>query len=153
MGLAAGTALSMPSVVRAHTTPAGHRSVRMVMTGDLSVFDPIFTTADITADHGRAIYDTLFSLDSKLMPQPQMVGKWGASNDKKTYTFELRDGLSWHDGTAVTAADCVASIRRWAQVDSGGQLIMERASDISKKDDKSFTIALEGANRSAGQSV
>ncbi|MER8412990.1 ABC transporter substrate-binding protein [Mesorhizobium sp. M1342] len=143
MGLAAGTALSMPSVLRAQTTPVGDRTVRMAMTGDLSVFDPIFTTADITANHGLAIYDTLFSLDSKLMPQPQMVGRWGVSDDKRTYTFELRDGLGWHDGTPVTAADCVASIRRWAQVDSGGQVIMERASDISKKDDKTFTIALK----------
>jgi peptide/nickel transport system substrate-binding protein len=77
------------------------------------------------------------------MPQPQMVGNWGISDDKKTYTFELRDGLSWHDGTPVTAADCVASLRRWAQVDEGGKLIMERARDISKKDDKTFVIVLK----------
>ncbi len=84
--------------------------------GDLQVFDPIVTTTTGTQIHGLAVYDTLFSLDSKLMPQPQMVEKWGVSDDKKTYTFKLRDGLWWHDGTAVTAADCVASIRRWSQV-------------------------------------
>lgn len=115
----------------------------MVMSGDLSAFDPIFTTAGITFNHSLAVYDTLFSLDSKLMSQPQMVGKWGLSDDKKTYTFELRDGLSWHEGTPVTAADCVASIRRWAQADEGGKLIMERTKDVSKKDDRTFTIALK----------
>ncbi|MES0158170.1 ABC transporter substrate-binding protein, partial [Mesorhizobium sp. M0018] len=57
--------------------------------------------------------------------------------------FELRDGLGWHDGTPVTAADCVASIRRWGQVAPGGQLLMARARDISKKGDKTFTIALK----------
>ncbi|TIO24070.1 ABC transporter substrate-binding protein [Mesorhizobium sp.] len=142
VGLAAGTAVSIPSLLRAQTAPIDMRTVRMVK-GDLSVFDPIWTTNSITADHGAAIYDTLFSLDSKFMPQPQMVGKWGVSDDSKTYTFELRDGLGWHDGTPVTAADCVASIRRWAQVAPGGQLIMARASDISKKDEKTFTIALK----------
>ncbi|PCK76849.1 ABC transporter substrate-binding protein [Rhizobium sophoriradicis] len=141
-GLAVGAALSMPSVLRAQSRPAEARTLRMVMSGDLSVFDPIFTTADITAGHALAIYDTLFSIDSKMRPQPQMVGKWNLSDDKKTYTFELRDGLKWHDDTPVTAADCVASIRRWAQVDSGGKLILERARDISKKNDKTFTIAL-----------
>ena len=40
--------------------------------------------------------------------------KWGVSDDKLTYTFELRDGLKFSDGAAVTAADCVASVRRWA---------------------------------------
>ncbi|MGY4335210.1 ABC-type transport system substrate-binding protein [Bradyrhizobium sp. LM2.9] len=141
-GMAAGVALTLPSFLRAQTRPSDERTVHMVM-GDLQIFDPIFTTADITSDHGLAIYDVLFSLDSKLLPQSQMVGKWGVSDDKKTYTFELRDGLGWHDGTPVTAADCVASIRRWSQVAPVGQLIMERAKDISKQDDKTFTIALK----------
>ncbi|MBM2716079.1 ABC transporter substrate-binding protein [Mesorhizobium caraganae] len=141
-GMAAGTAVSIPSVLRAQTAPADARTVRMVMQGDLSVFDPYYTTATIAYDHALAIYDTLFALDSKFMPQPQMVGKWGVSDDRKTYTFELRDGLGWHDGTPVTAADCVASIRRWGQT-SGGQLVMERARAISNKDDKTFTIALK----------
>ncbi|MEI9412026.1 ABC transporter substrate-binding protein [Mesorhizobium salmacidum] len=142
VGLAAGTAVSMPSVLRARMAPTDARTVRMVM-GDLTVYDPIFTTSDLATFHGLAIYDTLFSLDSNFKPQPQMVGKWGISDDKKTYTFELRDGLGWHDGTPVTAADCVASIRRWGQRDFGGKLLMERAKDISKKDDKTFTISLK----------
>ncbi|MER8516382.1 ABC transporter substrate-binding protein [Mesorhizobium sp. M1060] len=142
IGVAAGAAMSLPSVLRAQTAPTAAGTVRMVM-GDLQVFDPIFTTSDITINHALAIYDTLFSLDSSLLAQPQMVGKWGVSDDKKTYTFELRDGLGWADGTPVTAADCVASIRRWGQVDPSGQLVMERAADISRKDDKTFTIALK----------
>ncbi|RVC47951.1 ABC transporter substrate-binding protein, partial [Mesorhizobium sp. M00.F.Ca.ET.038.03.1.1] len=108
MGIAAGTALSIPSVLRAQTSPASDRTVRMVMP-NLSVFDPVVTTAGEATNHAFAIYDTLFGTDSKFVPQPQMLEKWGVSDDKKTYTFELRDGLGWHDGTSVTAADCVAS--------------------------------------------
>ncbi|MEI9425753.1 ABC transporter substrate-binding protein [Mesorhizobium sp. Cs1299R1N1] len=44
------------------------------------------------------------------------------------------------DGTSVTARDCVPSIRRWAQVETGGQMITERARDISSKDEKTFTL-------------
>ncbi|RXH29731.1 peptide ABC transporter substrate-binding protein [Bradyrhizobium nanningense] len=143
-GASAGAALSIPSALWAQVEPAAARTVRMVTgSGDLRVFDPIFTAAYVTANHGLAIYDTLFSLDSRFMPQPQMVASWGVSDDKKTYTFQLRDGLSWHDGAPVTAADCVASIRRWAEVNPGGQLMMARAKDISKKDDKTFTITLK----------
>ncbi|MER8646425.1 ABC transporter substrate-binding protein [Mesorhizobium sp. M1252] len=142
VGIAAGTALAAPSVLRAQTARTADRTIRMV-TDNLSVFDPVVTTADATYAHALAIYDKLFSADSKFMPQPQMVGKWSVSDDKKAYTFELRDGLGWHDGTAVTAADCVASIRRWGLVAPGGQLLMERARDISKKGDKTFTIALK----------
>ncbi|PWJ85134.1 peptide/nickel transport system substrate-binding protein [Mesorhizobium loti] len=142
-GIAAGAALSIPSVLRAQTVPVDARTVRMMNWGVPSVFDPVITTSQDTTDHAAAIYDTLFALDSKFVPQPQMVGKWGVSDDKKTYTFELRDGLGWHDGTPVTAADCVASIRRWAQIRPGGQFMMARVQDISKKDDKTFAIALK----------
>ncbi|WEX91610.1 ABC transporter substrate-binding protein (plasmid) [Sinorhizobium garamanticum] len=141
-GLAAGTALSIPTILRAQTSQADTRTVRMV-TPDLTVFDPILSRTTVTRTHALAIYDTLFELDSKRILRPQMVEKWGVSEDKKTYTFELRDGLNFHDGGAVTAADCVASIRRWGQVDAGGKLIMARAKDISKKDEKTFAINLK----------
>lgn len=137
-GLAAGTALSMPTILRAQT-PDDARTVRWVAS-NVFVFDPIIS---VTAGyHAYQIYDTLFALDSKGMPQPQMVGKWSLSEDKKTYTFQLREGLTFHDGSPVTAADCVASIRRWSQVDSGGKLIMAIVKDISKENEKTFTITL-----------
>jgi peptide/nickel transport system substrate-binding protein len=113
------------------------------MQGDLRAFDPIWTTANITAYHGAMVYDTLFGLDANLQPQPQMVGKHGVSDDKLTYTFELRDGLKFSDGSSVTADDVVASIRRWAARDGAGQHMMARVKDISKKDDKTFEIALK----------
>ncbi|MER9445847.1 twin-arginine translocation signal domain-containing protein, partial [Mesorhizobium sp. M0340] len=90
-GLAAGAAISIPSGLRAQAASGSTPTVRMVKASDLRIFDPIFTATNVTADHGLAIYDTLFGSDSKFMPQPQMVGKWGVSEDRKTYTFELRD--------------------------------------------------------------
>ncbi|MER9436123.1 ABC transporter substrate-binding protein [Mesorhizobium sp. M0618] len=142
-GLAAGAALSTPSVLRADTEPTVTRTVRMVKGGFIQIFDPIVTTSNPTTDHAMAVYDTLFAIDSKFKPQPQMIGKWGVSDDKKTYTFELRGGLGFHDGSPVTAADCVASIRRWASVDEAGKMIMARAKDISRKNDTTFMIVLK----------
>ncbi|WP_457659756.1 ABC transporter substrate-binding protein [Sinorhizobium medicae] len=136
-GAAAGAMFALPSVLRAQT----NQTVRMIM-GDIQIFDPVFTTSDYTLNHAMAIYDTLFAMDADLRPQPQMVGAWNVSEDKKTYTFELRDGLSWHDGTRVMAADCVASIRRWGQVEPHGQLLLERVADIAAIDETAFKITL-----------
>ena len=88
------------------------------------------------------IYDTLFGLDANFTPQPQMVSRWGVSDDKLTYTFELRDGLKFSDGAAVTAADCVASVRRWAARSGSGQTLMQRVKDTPVVDDKTFRIVL-----------
>lgn len=138
--LAAGAALAVPSILRAQDKQA----IRMIM-GDIQIFDPVFTTSQYTFNHAMAVYDTLFALDADLVPQPQMVDKWSASDDKRAYTFELRDGLRWHDGTPVRAADCVASIRRWGQVEPSGQLLLKEAANIAATDDKTFVITLNEA--------
>src|SRR5450759_4956027 len=78
---------------------------RMFPYCDLRSLDPIWTTANITAYHGAMMYDTLFGIDANFQPQPQMVGRTNISVDRKSYTVELRPGLKWHDGTAVTARD------------------------------------------------
>lgn len=138
-GLAAAAA---PSIGRAQTAPPLARTVRAVLHADLRVFDPIWTTANITSYHGSMIYDTLFGLDSDFRPQPQMVSRWTASDDRRTWTFELRDGLQFHDGTPVTPADCIASLRRWGARDSFGQHMFARVTDTPVVDDKTFRIVL-----------
>ncbi len=142
-GVIAGATLAVPAIRRAAAAPADTKMMRAVMQGDLRVFDPVWTTANITAYHGAMIYDMLFANDANFRPQPQMVGKWGLSDDKKTYTFELRDGLKWQEGTAVTSRDCVASIRRWGAKDGGGQALMAQTADLSPKDDKTFVLRLK----------
>ncbi|MGD9846755.1 MAG: ABC transporter substrate-binding protein, partial [Variibacter sp.] len=75
--------------------------LRVIPHADLKNIDPIWTTAYISRNHGYMVYDTLFAMDASLKPQPQMVDKWEESSDKKTWTFVLRDGLSFHDGKPV----------------------------------------------------
>jgi peptide/nickel transport system substrate-binding protein len=139
-GLAVAGTLAAPPIVRAQA--AGGKTIKSVMHGDIPTYDPIWTTANMSAYHGAMVYDTLFGVDAKDTPQPQMVGKYGLSDDKLTWTFELRDGLKFHDGTAVTSADVVPSIRRWAARDGFGQHMMGYVKDISAKDEKTFTIQL-----------
>ncbi len=124
--------------------PAAAETVlRIVPHADLKNIDPIWTTAYITRNHGYMVYDTLFALDENLEPQPQMVEDWSVSGDGLTWTFHLRDGLSWHDGAPVTAADCVASIRRWGARDGMGQKLMDAVAGLAVIDDRSFTLTLE----------
>ena len=142
-GIAAGAVLAAPSVVRAQAKPSAAKTVRAVFHGDIPTYDPIWTTANMTAYHGGMVYDTLFGIDAQKNPQPQMVSKYDVSDNKLLYTFELRDGLKWHDGTPVTSADVVPSLKRWAARDGGGQHMMLRVKDIAAKDAKTFTIELK----------
>src|ERR1051325_2974047 len=143
-GAAASAALvSAPNLLVAQPAPAAARRLRAVLHGDLQVFDPIWTTANMTGNHSLLIYDTLFGMDQNRKPQPQMVDTWGVSDDKKTYTFTLRAGQKFHDGTDVTSADVVASIRRWAARDGSAQHMFRRVVDTPVKDEKTFQIVLK----------
>ncbi|WP_420964755.1 ABC transporter substrate-binding protein [Bradyrhizobium sp. B120] len=121
---------------------AAGKTITAVMHSDLRVIDPILTTAYITRDHGYMVYDTLVATDSNFKIQPQMAD-WKVSDDKLTYTFTLRDGLKWHDGTPVTAEDCVASLKRWAKVDGMGQKLMDFTASLEATDAKTITLKLK----------
>ena len=90
---------------------AQEKVLRAVMHADVRTLDPHWTTQTIAGIHGLLVYDTLFGVDDDFVPQPQMVDTYDISPDKLTYTMTLRDGLRWHDGQPVIAADCVASLR------------------------------------------
>jgi peptide/nickel transport system substrate-binding protein len=89
------------------------------------------------------VFDTLFSMDSAGAIKPQMVDRYDVSADGLTWTFTLRDGLRFHDGAGVTSADCVASLTRWAPMDSLGRMMLAAGAAFAEKDAKSFTITLK----------
>src|SRR6266581_7780056 len=97
--------VAAPAVTPAH---AGGNLVA-VLEAEIATLDPHFTPAYISRTFGYMVFDTLFAKDSKGDVKPQMVQDWKVSADGLTYSFTLRDGLKWHDGQAVTSADCVAS--------------------------------------------
>jgi peptide/nickel transport system substrate-binding protein len=103
-------ALAGALVALAAPVSAQDKTVRAVMHAEVKWVDPHWTTANITQQHGYMIYETLFALDSKGNPKPQMVDTFRVSPDKLTYTFVLRNGLKWHDGQPVRASDAVASL-------------------------------------------
>jgi peptide/nickel transport system substrate-binding protein len=136
------SAALMSSALTSPAMAAGKKTITAVMHSDLRIIDPGFTTAYITRDHGYMVYDTLLATDSSFKVQPQMAD-WKVSDDKLTYTFTLRDGLKWHDGTPVTAEDCIASLKRWGKNDNMGQKLMDFTASIEPIDAKSFALKLK----------
>src|SRR4051812_27463874 len=134
--LALSAALALPAEA------AGTKTITAVMHSDLRVIDPIITTAYITRDFGYMVQDTLLAQDSNFKIQPQMA-EFRISDDKLTYTFTLRDGLKWHDGTPVTAEDCVASLKRWGKADGMGQKLMDFTASLEATDAKTITLKLK----------
>ncbi|HEX3954392.1 MAG TPA: ABC transporter substrate-binding protein [Stellaceae bacterium] len=143
-GAVAATALALPAiggVRRARAADAG--TLKVIPEVDLKILDPVWTTATVTSTHAMLVYDSLFAMDRKQQVHPQMVEKFDRDEDGMTYHFALRDGLGWHDGTPVTAKDCVASIRRWAARFGLATIMMQRTERLDALDDKNFILKLK----------
>ena len=136
---AAVSSLAMPRLGGAQAA----RPLRFVPFVDLSLLDPIATTATPTRNHAMMVFDTLYGLDKDFQPQPQMVDGHAVEADGLTWTLTLREGLRFHDGEPVLARDCVASIRRWGARDSSGQTLMLATAELSAPDDRTIRFRLK----------
>src|ERR1019366_8685685 len=116
---ASAAALAAPHVATAQANSV----LKFIPQSDVTILDPIWTTAYVTRNHGFMIFDTLYGIDNAYKAQPQMVEGHTVENDGKLWKLTLRDGLNWHDGTPVLARDCVASIQRWGKRDPFGQTL------------------------------
>ncbi len=121
---------------------AQDKTLRIVPQSNITILDPIWTTAFVTRNHGYMIYDTLFGTDAAGKIKPQMVDKWTTSKDGLTWTFTLRAGLEFHDGKPVTSEDVVASLKRWASRDSFGGVLAKSVESYATPDAKTFVIKL-----------
>lgn len=63
-----------------------------------------------TNEIGTKIFDGLLEYDNDLKPQPSLAESWKVSDDGKTVTFNLRKGVTWHDGKPFTSADVKFSL-------------------------------------------
>jgi peptide/nickel transport system substrate-binding protein len=119
------------------------KTLRVVAHADLKILDPTFTTAYITRNFGYMVYDTLFAQDANGHPKPQMVEKYSTSKDGLNWTFTLRPGLKFSDGSNVTSADAVASIQRWGARDSIGRAMGNAGAQWHAVDARTFTLTLK----------
>ena len=122
-------ALALPGVTRA----AAGTTLRFVPVIDLAFVDPIYSSAQVSRNHGFMVFDTLYGMNSRLEITPQMVEGHTTGADGKLWELRLRDGLLWHDGARVLARDCAASIRRWAKRDAFGDALMKATDELSHR--------------------
>ena len=141
LAAAAAAPLALPSRAGAQRS----RVVKFIPLGDLAIRDPIRVPAKVTLHHSYMVFDTLYGMDAGFNVQPQMVEGHRTDADGRQWDLTLRPGLRFHDGQPVLAKDAVASIRRWAAVDSLGQRLMQRTDELSAPDDRTIRFKLNAA--------
>ncbi len=72
----------------------------------------------------QLVYESLITIDDDFVPQGSLAQSWDMSSNGKTWTFYLRPGVYFSDGTPLTAQDVVAT----------AQYILNRANDENTTD-------------------
>ncbi|MDX1743850.1 MAG: ABC transporter substrate-binding protein, partial [Ruegeria sp.] len=82
------------------------------------------------------IYESLLTYDADLNPVGRLAESWTISDDGKTYTFKLHDGVVFHDGEPFTSADVKFSVETFLHdVDARMRTYMEHVESVETPDD------------------
>ena len=93
-------------------TAAGKKILTIQLGPDVESIDPALNSAVDGANYILFAFDNLLKMDKDGKVVPGLAEKYEISDDQLTWTFHLRDGLKWSDGSALTADDFVYSWQR-----------------------------------------
>jgi ABC-type transport system substrate-binding protein len=83
--------------------------------------DPHRLTANIDRQIQRSVFSGLTRWDLDMDPQPDLALSWEISDDQITWTFDLREGVLFHNGREMTAEDVKFSYERIFEIGAGGK--------------------------------
>lgn len=89
-------------------TPAPVRTFTLPRTG--GSLHPILSTDKVNLALSGLLWEGLFELDTSFTPQPLLCQSYTVSEDGLSWTFLLREGVTFSDGSPLTAADAAASL-------------------------------------------
>ncbi|WP_445527987.1 ABC transporter substrate-binding protein [Streptomyces cyslabdanicus] len=90
----------------------GDRKQTIALSGTINTLDPVLSTQIQNDTPSGMMYDTLIDYDAKSKVTPYLAESWKVSPDVRSLHFTLRQGVTFHDGTPVTADDVVYTLNR-----------------------------------------
>lgn len=113
-------------------------------TGDVDNLDPHMATAFQTVQTLGQIYETLFESDSELQIVPGLAEDHVFADDGMSLELTIAEGVTFHDGSDLSADDVVASLERVLDEDSGavGGANLASVESIEAPDDTTVVLGL-----------
>lgn len=113
------------------------------ISGEPDQLDPHKTTAYFSFEVLENVFDTLVEPDENLEMRPALADSWQISPDQLTWTFQLRDGVTFHDGSPFTADDVVYSYRRIVDEKLANADKFSAVADVTAPDPLTVVIQLD----------
>lgn len=150
-GMQAGLAGSLAGMAVSAQAQAPRKGGRIRVAGATASVNDTLDPAKQSnqSDYVRCnmLYNGLFSLDSRLAPQPALAESH-VTQDAVTWTFKLRKGVTFHDGKPLTPADVVFSLMRQKDPNTGSKAkaLADQIDDVKAVGPDAVQIKLKTAN-------
>lgn len=133
--------LALLSLILSSTVLAQGGSLRVGINAP-SDLDPHVASTDSAILLNRSIYDYLIETLPNGNLAPNLASDWSVSDDGLTYTINLVEGVTFHDGSPLTAADVVYSFERIKSLEAPPTALMGTDYEVSADGDYTviFTV-------------
>ncbi|WP_148239329.1 ABC transporter substrate-binding protein [Ruania zhangjianzhongii] len=121
---------------------AGGQTLNVAIGGEPDQLDPNKTSSYFSFQVLENVYDTLVETDANLEMQPALAESWDISEDQLTWTFHLREGVTFHDGSEFTSEDVVYSYNRIIDEELSNAWKFTSIENIEAPDDLTVEITL-----------
>jgi peptide/nickel transport system substrate-binding protein len=140
-GLAGAAALAAAG--RAWAQAPGGDVISVATIGEPGPLDPTVATSDLVSIITQHVFETLYCFDGAWQVRPLLAdGMPTVSPDGKTYAVRLRPGVRFHDGSALTSDDAVASLQRWLKLSPRGKQAATAVAGVAADGPLGMTITL-----------
>jgi len=151
-----GLVLSLAAVVAAAcatgsssaTSPAEPEKVARIGIQPIAQTDPALISSDSEVLIANQVFDYLIDIDENNQVVPRLATDWSVSPDGLEYTFDLVQGVTFHDGAVFTADDVVWTFDRLRDPASGYPTadLYSGITDIRADGDYKVTFSLSKTN-------
>ena len=107
-----GTSIAATTAAAINPARAASNVMRIAIGSSLNTLDPMMTTIGDEYIYDNLAFNGLTRMREDLVVEPDLAESWKFSDDIKTWTFKLKKGVKFHDGSEMVADDVVAFFKR-----------------------------------------
>jgi len=150
---AAGTIFgSATKAIAATPTKGGNLKFAWDLHGPSDTLDPALFTSSIDYVRGRSTFNNLVRIHDDMSVNPELAEEFSSNSDATEWTFKLRNGVKFHDGSPLTADDVIYSMNRHIGEDSTSKAkpMVEMVDEWVKVDNNTIKAKLGSPNSDLG---